>query len=439
MKGRWILALLCLMCIACTWTQTVSAPAVPTDAFRTIEPKPVVDQTPTPTPEPDEYVAAPEESWDEIQNMLRKYPSIRMLDLTACGSLTVEHAEELAALSLDEVRFTTDYCGTTVMDTDTVFVPKSMEPGESFPLLNLLPHLEMIDLTALRCTPEQITSLQRAFPEVIIDWRYLLCGIEVGPDTETLNYNNQSLTNSLEDFYRVLPLLRKLKSLEMCGCGIGNGEMDALRTAFPSAGIVWSIQTPHWTVRTDADHFATWRIISTDENGKILEARNISFQTNADLDWLQYCHDLVALDVGHNMLTDCEFVRNMPKLKYLILADNRISDLSPVAELKNLKFLEIFANPIEDLSPLSGLTELLDLNACGCYISDLSPLDDLPIDRLWLTPYAFDDSNKARADFLSKHPDCTVVFIGDKDFTGCGWRYHERYAEYRYALGRAKP
>ncbi len=270
-------------------------------------------------------------------------------------------------------------------------------------------------------------------------WKLDLCGVQVGPDTETLNYNDQPI-ESLEPFYRTLPLLTKLTSLEMCGCGVGNEDMDALRSAFPQAGVVWSIKSKYWTVRTDADHFATWRVVRTDADGLILEAYSISFNTNADMDWLQYCHDLVALDVGHNKLTNFEFVRNMPNLEYLIIADNRISDLSPVATLPKLKYFEFFANPVTDLSPLSGLVNLLDINMCGCYISDLSPLYGLPLlERVWMTPYNLKDQRAAAEAFHEALPNCTLQYINSRDFTGFGWRLHPRYAEYRRALGRAKP
>ena len=177
-----------------------------------------------------------------------------------------------------------------------------------------------------------------------------------------------------------------------------------------------------------------------DENGKILEARNVLYCTNEDLDWLRYCHDIIALDVGHNKLTNIEFVRNMPKLKYLITSGNDITDISPVAELHELIYFELFADPVSDLGPLSGLTNLLDVNICSCPVGDLSPLYDLvQLERLWLTPYAFDNWREAGAAFTEHVPGCDIHFVVSHDMTGDGWRRHPRYDEYRLALGRAKP
>ena len=412
--------------------QTAAPTAKPT-------PEPTAEPTPSPTPLLVEYAFEGETDWAQVEQLIRENPALRKLDLRNCTLDVREHAGALAALDLEELRFTATLCGVEITDETEVFTPATVPEEWDMEVLKLLPKLRSVDLTAVPCEPEQVQMVQAFCPEQEVLWKLELCGAEVGPDTEQLNFNDRPI-DSLEPFYRTLPLLTKLTSLEMCGCGVSNEDMDALRTAFPQAGIVWSITSKYWTVRTDADHFATWRVARTDENGKILEAYSISFNTNEDMDWLQYCHDLIALDVGHNKLTNCEFVRNMPKLKYLIIADNRISDLSPVATLPELIYFECFANPVTDLTPLSGLTNLLDINMCGCYISDLSPLYGLSkLERVWMTPYNLKDFKAAKTEFNEALPNCVLQYINNKDFTGLGWRKHPRYTEYRLALGRAKP
>ena len=405
-------------------------------------PEPTPEPTAEPTPEPTPLVSfaftGGADSWPELVELLQNNPSLRRLDLQDSGLDIRAHAAELSALGLDQLRFRAEICGTEVTEKTRVFAPLTMPTAEDLAVVGLIPDLLRVDLTHGAFEPEQILALQAALPTERVLWKLDLCGTPVGPDTQALNFNDQPI-DSLDPFYRILPLLGRLTSLEMCGCGIGNEEMDALRTAFPQAGIVWSIQTPHWTVRTDMDHFATWRIARVDEQGKILEAYNIS-NTDEELSWLQYCHDLVALDVGHNRLTNCEFVRNMPKLQFLIVADNKITDLSPIGTLSELRYLEIFTNPITDLGPLSGLSNLLDLNLCGCYVSDLSPLYGLKkLERVWMTPFNLKDHRATAAEFHEALPGCQLQYISDKDFTGMGWRYHERYTELRLALGRAKP
>lgn len=399
-------------------------------------------ETPEPSPEPSPLVSyaftGGEDSFQELLALLAENPTLCRLDLRQSGLDIRAHAEELAALGLEELRFSSELCGVPVTEEEEVFAPLTLPAAEDLAVLRLMKGLRRMDLTGLELKAAQIAALGEAFPAVELLWKLDLCGVAVGPDTESLNFNDMPI-DSLAPFYEVLPLLGKLTSLEMCGCGVGNKDMDALRAAFPLAGIVWSIQTPHWTVRTDVDHFATWRIARVDEQGKILEAYNIS-NTDEELSWLQYCHDLVALDVGHNKLTNCEFVRNMPKLQFLIVADNKITDLSPIGTLSELKYLEIFTNPITDLGPLSTLSNLLDLNLCGCYVSDLSPLYGLKkLERVWMTPFNLTDMHATAEAFRAELPNCQLQYIADQDFTGKGWRYHERYTELRLALGRAKP
>ena len=418
-----------------------AAPTATPETTKAPTPTPTASPTPSPTPMPAEYAFGAGTTWEEVEAFIGENTALRKLDLTESGLDIREHPSLLA--DLEELRFKATLCGVEITDETEVFTPLTVPEEWDLETLKLLRKLTSIDLTALPCEPEQIQMVTEAFPEQSVLWKLELCGQEVGPDTESLDFNDQPI-ESLEPFYRTLPLLTKLTSLEMCGCGVGNEDMDALRTAFPEAGIVWSIKSQYWTIRTDTDHFATWRVVRTDENGKILEAYSIAYDrpglTNADLDWLQYCHEIIALDVGHNKLTNIEFVRNMPKLKYLITSGNDIRDISPVADLHELIYYELFADPVKDLSPLSGLTKLLDINICSCPVSDLSPLYELTqLERLWLTPYGFENWRKAGEEFSAHLPNCNIHFILHNDMTGDGWRQHPRYAEYRLALGRAKP
>ena len=73
-----------------------------------------------------------------------------------------------------------------------------------------------------------------------------------------------------------------------------------------------------------------------------------------DFSILKYCKNLMALDVGHNIIRDVSFLYDLPKLRVLILACNCITDITPVGSLKDLEYLEIFWNQIGDISPLTG-------------------------------------------------------------------------------------
>ena len=80
-----------------------------------------------------------------------------------------------------------------------------------------------------------------------------------------------------------------------------------------------------------------------------------------DFSVLKYCWNLMALDVGHNNVTNLDFLYDLPNLRILIVACNTIEDITPIASLKHLEYLELFKNRILDISPLEGLDHLMDL------------------------------------------------------------------------------
>lgn len=282
-----------------------------------------------------------------------------------------------------------------------------------------------------------------AYPEVTFDFIADLYGVPVDSAMTELVLSDIPITD-LQPLYRLLPLLKRLTHLEMCGCGVPDEQMAALQSAFDGIKIVWTVDLGYWTVRTDITYFATWRIVSRNEDGLITEAYSVKYDgpgcTDEELYPLKYCTDLVALDVGHNDLTNLDFLYTMPKLEYLIIAGNEIRDITPIAGLKNLKYLEFFANRITDVTPLAELENLLDLNMCCSPVADLSPLYGLKqLERMFVTPYGFADVKKAVAEFSQQVPDCEVVIVRDDDLTGYGWRAHDRYFEMRAALGRYIP
>ena len=363
---------------------------------------------------------------------------VASLDLRGCDLDIAAHAEELLALGVGELLFEAPVGGAVLTHESTALTLRGDVPDVEtlVPLLRLAPALRVLDVRGCGLSAGDLATLQQALPQVELDFSLELCGQTVGPDTAVLNYNGMPI-DRLDPFYEVLPLLPNLASLELCGCGASNEDLAALRDAFPGANVVWSITANRWTVRTDATAFATWRVTRRDEAGRIVEAYNVYNNTSEGLDWLRYCRDLRALDLGHNLLTDCTFLQGLPKLEYLILADNHVGDLAPLSSLTELRYLELFGNPVTDLTPLQTLTNLVDLNLCGCRVSDLRPLYGLPLERLWLTGYGMEDPEAEIRDFLEQNPDCLVHLATPPEYTGEGWRTHERYFAMRSALGWA--
>ena len=64
----------------------------------------------------------------------------------------------------------------------------------------------------------------------------------------------------------------------------------------------------------------------------------------------EYCPGLLALDLGHNDVSDLRFLKAWPKLRRLIIVDSKtpITDISPLAELEDLEYVELFMQNITD-------------------------------------------------------------------------------------------
>lgn len=95
----------------------------------------------------------------------------------------------------------------------------------------------------------------------------------------------------------------------------------------------------------------------------------------SDIDGIQYCVNMTALDLSGNNISDISPIQSLKNLRILDLSGNEISDISPVRNLTNLKRLSIFLNPITDLSPLKGLGELRTIYASTSQINDIKPLN----------------------------------------------------------------
>ncbi len=315
---------------------------------------------------------------------------------------------------------------------ETVVITEETDTETLLQNLSSFGNLETVDLSTVKTDWEQVASVSEHYPEAEILFRTEVFGKELTSETELLVLDGIRIED-LSPIERILPAARSLRQIDMCGCGVPDEEMVAFRDRNPDRKIVWTVDLKHWTLRTDITHFATWKV-KTDEEGYIVSARNIGGNTSKSLAPLQYCTDLVALDLGHNKITDLSFLSGLTNLKYLIIALNEVTDLSPLSGLSELKYLEIFSNEnITDISPLAGLKKLEALCMSDTKVTDISPLyGNQALRRLYLQGYRFD--KEARAEIAEKLPDCTVLYktLGS---TGSDWRQCDYYPEMRKALG----
>ena len=215
-----------------------------------------------------------------------------------------------------------------------------------------------------------------------------------------------------------LATLPKLTRCDMFNTPIKAAEMDALQERFPGVRFGWTIRIAEHTLRTDQTAFST------------LHNNRKPQHSSRDFAVLKHCHDLVALDLGHNAIDDLSFLNDLPQLKILILAANKIVDISPLANQKELEYVELFKNRIRDISPLKDHKHLKDLNLCFNSVKDYEPLLGLTsLERLWLyNSNTYSDipiPREIQKQIKEALPHAKVDFTSYS--TLGGWREHPRY------------
>lgn len=284
--------------------------------------------------------------------------------------------------------------------------------------LPLLPRVTQVTLEGALPQAEELLALREQYPGTEFYWQIEVLGKTADVYTRELDFSGIPMTSTeeLEAAVAYLPGLEKVLMLE---CGISNEEMHALNRRHEDILFVWNVKLS-WqiTMRSDATVFAP-------------VVQNM-YVWDEDLVNLKYCTELVVIDLGHMEITNCEFLREMTKLEYLILADTYITDISPMENLKSLKYLELFMSPVKDFSPLVNCTALEDLNLCYTE-GDPAPLEQMSwLKRLWVNQYNVSDAQFAH--LVEVLPNTQVV-IPSYGSTSDGWRNGDLYYQMRDMLG----
>ena len=158
-----------------------------------------------------------------------------------------------------------------------------------------------------------------------------------------------------------------------------------------------------------------------------------SGMTADELAPLRYCTDLEALDLGHMNYRNLDFLRDMTKIRYLILVQGKFSDISVLANMPDLEYLELFNNNrIVDLTPLLSCRKLKHLNIGYCYYAGWETLTSMTgLERLWM-PHV-EISAEELTELEKALPD-TLIYAPPADpmgSTGGGWREDQAYYEMR--------
>lgn len=299
------------------------------------------------------------------------------------------------------------------------------ESAEEILALAELDSLEFIDATA-STQYAALTQLQSMLTDCEIVWKVDVYGQTVMSTAAelTVAYSGDD-TASLMEALAYLPALEKLDIKSM---PVSNAQAEEIMAAYPEIELVWVVNAGRWRVPTDATCFSTMQAAPP----------SVRYTSEDFAPVFKYCTELVALDLGHNDLTDLSGISNLKKLKVLIIVDNpNISDMSPIGELSELEYLEFYLNyGVTDYSCIEKLTKMVDMNlSYATPLTDSSFLENMPnLKRAWLrgTGIAPAEWNALIAaypevEFLFSHPTSVSSTCGS-------WRANERNVAIRGAF-----
>ena len=297
----------------------------------------------------------------------------------------------------------------------------------TIPELSKLPLLRQVNLMNAagesRVTMDEAANLARQYPNVALTYAFELFGQTVSTGDERLEYANTQIGDAgLDQFREILPFMFKLQTLVLDDCGTSNTAMAQLRDEFPDIKIVWRIHFGKFNCLTDTEMiWATGTV------------------TDGVSEPLKYCTDVKYIDMGHNCITNIDFVRYMPKLEIAIFSVTWVRDLTPLGNCPNLRFLEIFNAEYPSVAPLANCTKLEHLNISYNRggMKDISPLYDLPnLKRFWCTMSSIPLDQQE--EIQRRMPNCQFEFRWIDPAEGNGnWRLdengepNESYAEIR--------
>lgn len=324
-----------------------------------------------------------------------------------------------------EVRYNVTIGSQTLPMDITAAELSAGELGEALERIAYLPALTEVTVTDAVTDLEAMAALKEAYPEVSFRFTFLLFDVELSSDAAEVDLSGIEM-ESVDAVEAALPLFSGLERLILCDTGLPSEELDAMWKRHPETRVIWNVKVGYSWLRTDTTTLMPFKLGYDGLEGVEMKDK--------DMTEVKYLTDMVCMDLGHQGMTNIEFVRYMPNLKYLIIADTPVTDLSPLGELKNLEYLEAFLNGITDISPLAGCTGLRDLNLCYNDITDISPLLELPnLENIWLSSN-WGLTDEQRQQVKDTFPEAKIVFM-TKSSTGEGWRDLPRYYEQRNLLG----
>ena len=347
-------------------------------------------------------------------NILTLFPNLKQVSAEKCPDYVA--LSKLAAERPDlQVKYHIPFCGESVSSDATALTIPGNCLEEAVKLLPLFHEVTAVSFAEPLPEAQQIAAMQTEYPEITFSWNLNFHEIALNEKTETLDLTGVPVT--VEEVEKLIAYLPKLTWLDMSDCGIDNEQMDALNRKYEQIKIVWTVSIGDFIrIKTDTDWFMAYKFGYTVDTEDVYN--------------LRYCTDIVALDLGHMKIKNCDFVAFMPHLKYLILADTKVTDLTPLTGLKELAFLELFMLDIKDYAPLESLTGLEDLNLYYTFGDPNVILRMTWLKNLWWNGC----DGEVQLQLRETMPDCKFSFNSFSS-TGAGWRKLPNYYAQRDMLG----
>lgn len=270
---------------------------------------------------------------------------------------------------------------------------------------------------------QNLLLLKNAYPGINFSGKYASHGKTFDLSDSAVDINHIRLDDNGDEILALCKCMPKLEYLDMDGCGVPNERMAEIRAALPNAKVVWRIWFGrNYTARTDTERI----LASKHTEGGLLRDKNVQP--------LKYCTDVKYLDLGHNAITNIDFVKDMKNLEVCILGLNIWSDISPLSNCSKIEYLEIMDTYLSNLEPLRSMPDLKHLNAANnINLTDISQLFDLNLERLWLG-YKHQIPIEQIREFRKQFPDCQINTTVD-DSMSQGWRLNKRYKELKETFG----
>jgi len=374
---------------------------------------------------------------DEDIKMVSHLWELQSVDASACRDYV--HLSSLREIHPElAISYQVEVLGKTLTEKDTAVSFDRPDLSALKEQLSYAVNLETVHMEEPAGEPQVLQELLDTYPEIEFTWNKTLMGSTYSSELSEIDLSEAedlidrgehgwSKPASAEETTRVIEAVRdlmewmpKAEKVIFPACHLDNKTMSAFREEMRGE------YKPVWTV------YITKKKVRTDQEVIHSSAMGVSLIDEQSYD-LMYCEDAVVVDVGHSYIKYFEWVRYMPKLKYLILADNWIKDLTPISSCKSLIYLELFDNKhIPDYTPLLGCTALQDLNLSETY-ADIEPLKQMTwLNNLWMNicelTYA---ESKALTEAL---PNTTVMTRGG-EHNSLGWRQLQNYFDMRDIMG----